>query len=416
MRVANAMPTNEPQTSRWIDQATLRPDRQEPYLSIQHIMLFVADQEASLRFYRDLLGFAMIIDTTVNGSRWIGVAPPDGTALIGLLQPKPNAPECALIGQTHAVVFITEDFEAKYMEWKQRGVSFEIPAETPDWGGRFARISDPDGNTFALVGMDALSHEIEAHRRVQGQKLEAERRSAQELELARQVQARLFPQTLPPLRTLSYAGACRQARQVGGDYYDFLDLGTGRVGFVICDIAGKGMAAALLMAGLQANLRGQAAVNRETPHKLLHSLNQIFYRTTDSAAYATFWFAEYDDATRHLRYANCGHLPALVLRANGTIDRLQSTCPVLGIFEKWNAEVSGTDLLSGDVLALYTDGIVEAANEAGAELGEEGLLACLQLHRELPAQALLHAVLADVQRFSFGEQADDLTLILVKSR
>src|SRR5206468_370643 len=143
--------------------------------------------------------------------------------------------------------------------------------------------------------------------------------------IAKQVQARLFPQTLPPLKTLEYAGICRQARQVGGDYYDFLDLGSERLGFVIGDISGKGIAAALLMANLQANLRSQSAIAVDQPQRLLRSVNQLFCENTTNGAFATLFFAEYDDATRRLRYANCGHLAALLLRCNDSIERLEST-------------------------------------------------------------------------------------------
>src|SRR5204863_3354295 len=136
----------------------------------------------------------------------------------------------------------------------------------------------------------------EAQRRIMAERLEAERRVSQELEIAKQVQARLFPQRLPPLRTLEYAGVCHQARQVGGDYYDFLDLGRERLGLVIGDIAGKGIAAALLMANLQAHVHNQCATywsRRFTPlalgqpERFLRSVNGLFYENTTDGAYAT---------------------------------------------------------------------------------------------------------------------------------
>src|SRR6266704_1830073 len=134
------------------------------------------------------------------------------------------------------------------------GVVSSFDTQDQIWGGVFTHFKDPDGNSFALVGFDEVTREIEAQRRTIAEKLEAERRAAQELEIARQVQARLFPQTLPSVKTLEYAGACIQARQVGGDYFDFLDHDGERLGIAIGDIAGKGIAAALLMANLQANL------------------------------------------------------------------------------------------------------------------------------------------------------------------
>src|SRR3989441_1730667 len=193
--------------------------------------------------------------------------------------------------------------------------------QTPIWGGVFARFKDVDGNSFALVSFDEVTQAVEAQRRAIAEKLESERRAAQELEIAKQVQARLFPQTLPPLRTLEYAGICIQARQVGGDYYDFLELGRERLGLVIGDVAGKGIAAALLMANLQANLRSQCAIALNQPQRFLQSVNQLFYENTADSDYATLFFAEYDDTSRYLRYANCGHLSGLLLRHDNGLER-----------------------------------------------------------------------------------------------
>jgi predicted enzyme related to lactoylglutathione lyase len=263
----------------------------------------------------DQLGFRLVHDSRFGPSqRWVAVAPPDGTALLALIAPASDSEEYDRIGRSKEVVFITDDVTAKFDQWTQRGVRFHHPPLTPNWGGMFTSFEDVDGNLFALVGFDEVSREIEAQRRAIAEELESERRIAQELQIAKQVQARLFPQTLPRIQTLDYAGLCVQARQVGGDYYDFLDLGRGRLGFVIGDVSGKGIAAALLMANLQANLRSQSAEALDQPEGLLQSVNQLFYQNTTDNAYATLIFAEYDGAAQRLRYANCGHLSALLLR------------------------------------------------------------------------------------------------------
>jgi serine phosphatase RsbU (regulator of sigma subunit) len=176
-------------------------------------------------------------------------------------------------------------------------------------GRDFTSFEDPDGNSFTLAGFDQITQEIENQRRKADEKLQSERRTAYEMEIARQVQARLFPQKMPQLRTLEYHGICIQARHVGGDYYDFLDLGRGQFGLVIADIAGKGIGAALLMANLQANLRSQCALVLDQMQNFLQSVNQLFYENTADTAYATFFFAEYDDQTRCLRYATVGISP-----------------------------------------------------------------------------------------------------------
>jgi serine phosphatase RsbU (regulator of sigma subunit) len=246
--------------------------------------------------------------------------------------------------------------------------------------------------------------------------LESERRAAREMEIAKQVQARLFPQAAPQLQTIDYAGICVQARQVGGDYYDFLDLGRERLGLVIGDISGKGIAAALMMANLQANLRSQCAVAVDQPQRFLQSVNRLFYENTTDNAYATLFFAEYDDRERRLRYANCGHLSALLLRSDGALERLDSTCTVLGLFDKWNCSMGECRLLPGDTLALYTDGVTESFNDSGEEFGEERLVETLRQGHESPPQALLASVLDEIGRFSPHEQSDDITLIIARGR
>jgi sigma-B regulation protein RsbU (phosphoserine phosphatase) len=248
------------------------------------------------------------------------------------------------------------------------------------------------------------------------ERMEADHRVARDMEIAREVQSRLFPQVMQPVATLDYAGTCIQARVVGGDYYDFLDLGPGRLGIVIADVSGKGIAAALLMGNLQAILRSQYAVALEDPHRLLQSVNRLFYENTQEDRYATLFFGDYDDASRYLRYANCGHNPPLLLRANGELQRLGATATVLGLFKDWKCTVEKVSLRPGDVVLIYTDGITEAINPAEEEFGESRLLEILRSHPQLPVEALLSLILAAVQEFSGANQADDLTLLIAQAR
>ena len=185
---------------------------------------------------------------------------------------------------------------------------------------------------------------------------------------------------------------------------------------MIGDIVGKGIAAALLMANLQANLRGQCAIALEQPERLLRSVNQLFYENTTDSAYSTLFFAEFDDRGRRLRYVNCGHLPALLLRSDNSVERLHSTCTVLGLFKEWDCAISETVLFAGDTLALYTDGITESLNDAEEEFGEQGLIEALKRHRELSSQVLLASIIGDVKHFSSFEQRDDINLIVAKCR
>jgi len=248
------------------------------------------------------------------------------------------------------------------------------------------------------------------------ERIEAERRLAQEMEYAKQVQARLFPQKLPSMKTLEYAGGCIQARQVGGDYYDFLELRPGRLALVLADIAGKGISGALLMANLQANLRSQYAVALEDLPRLLKSVNQLFYENSSDSSYATMFFADYDDSTLRLRYVNCGHLPPLLLRADGQLERLTATNTVVGLFEKWECSVAEVQLAAGDTLVLYTDGVTEAENAQGEQFGEARLVETMLADRHLPVPDLLDAIVKTVQEFSGGVQADDITLVVARCK
>lgn len=246
------------------------------------------------------------------------------------------------------------------------------------------------------------------------ERMEAERKTAMEIDIARRVQARLFPQNLPPLETLEYVGGCVQAREVGGDYYDFLDMGPGVVGIVLADISGKGMSGALLMANLQGNLRSQYAVAREDLPRLLQSVNRLFYENTTDESYATMFFGVYNDSRRSLRYANCGHVAPLLLRGNGSIECLASTTTVLGLFLKWEAQIEEVKLQPGDLLVICTDGVTEAPNPQGEEYGQERLAELVRANRDLPAKKLLLTIQSRVEKFSGATQADDITLIVAR--
>ena len=390
---------------------------ESPYLRIFKSTVFVRNHDRSLQFYVDQLGFSVVADTRFEfGGRWVAVAPPDGSAILALVAPKRRSEHYKLIGRNTQIGFIAEDINATFELWSSRGVRFHHPPQKSLFGGASAAFSDADGNTFELLGSDEISREIEAQRHAIAAKLEAERRAQQELEIAKQVQARLFPQTLPPFKSLDYAGSCIQARHVGGDYYDFLALGQGRLGLLIGDISGKGIAAALLMANLQANLRSQFALAREQPQLLLQSVNRLFYENTVDSAYATFFFADYEERAQRLRYANCGHLPALLLRHDGSLERLHSTGTVLGLFKDWECPAAECALYPGDTFVLYTDGVTESCNVAGEEFGEQRLVDVLQQRGKLSANMLLGSVVEEIQRFSPPEQHDDITLIVANCK
>jgi serine phosphatase RsbU (regulator of sigma subunit) len=248
------------------------------------------------------------------------------------------------------------------------------------------------------------------------ERLDAERAARRELEIARQVQARLFPQKQPPLITLEYAGDCIQAKEVGGDFYDFLDLGTGHVGLVLADLSGKGIAGALLMANLQANLRSHYSMAARDLPQLLRSVNQLLYESTGENQFATVFFAHVSDWNPRLQYVNCGHLPPLLLRADGAVEWLMPTATVLGLFEQWDTPVAEVEIRANDLLVAYTDGVVEAMNTADEEFGSDRLVAAVKSCRHLPVGEIVTSLQRTVQRFADGNLHDDLTVVVGRGR
>ena len=256
-------------------------------------------------------------------------------------------------------------------------------------------------------------------------RLEADRRGAHEMDIARAVQSRLFPQVAPRLDTLEYEGNCIQARQVGGDYYDFWDLGSRHLALVLADVSGKGISGALLMANLQANLRSRSAVarqdllNRNREGKwlpgLLKSVNQLFYENTPDDRFATLFLAVYDDGSRELEYANCGHNPPLLFRSTGEVERLCPTASVIGFTADWKCATEIIRVEPGDVLIIYTDGVTEANDAAGNEFGEARLEKVVRENLSASPAELLSAIQKAVQGFSAGEQFDDLTLVVARA-
>lgn len=249
------------------------------------------------------------------------------------------------------------------------------------------------------------------------ERMETERRAAREMEIAREVQGRLLPQQPPELKTLECAAKCIQARSVGGDYYDFLDLGPGRVGFVLADVSGKGVHAALLMANLQAHLRSQSGIAPGDPALVLGRVNRLMWKSTGVQHFATLFLGIYDDSSRRLAYVNCGHNPPMLSHGDGSVERLEATATVIGAFERWDCSVGETAIAAGDVLAVFSDGVSEAAGVDDEEFGEARLLDEIASRREMGPGEIIDGILSAVERFcGAGVQSDDLTLLVLRGR
>jgi sigma-B regulation protein RsbU (phosphoserine phosphatase) len=238
-----------------------------------------------------------------------------------------------------------------------------------------------------------------------------------ELEIAREVQERLFPQRLPTVPGLDYWAECRPAREVGGDYYDFLELPGGKLGIAIGDISGKGIGAALMMANLEACLRGQAPSAQSLP-ELIRRVNRMIYEASSANRYATFFYAEYDPQIRTIRYVNAGHNAPVVLRPSGAeccVFRWEAGGAVIGLLPDTQYEQGCFELEPGDLIVLYTDGASESMNAQDEEWGEEGLIACAKECCGRSARDALNTLMSAAVAFAAGApQHDDMTLVLLR--
>lgn len=239
-----------------------------------------------------------------------------------------------------------------------------------------------------------------------------------ELEIARDVQQRLFPQKLPQVNGLDFAGYCRPAQGVGGDYYDFIHLATGSLGIAVGDVSGKGIAAALMMASLQASLRGQTINPCDTLAEMIRHINGLVFEASSANRYATFFYAQYDPLSRKLRYVNAGHNPPLLRRKKGDgyeFLRLEEGGTVIGLFPNSPYKEAEIELQSGDILVAFTDGISEAMNHAEEEFDEERLMETIRTCPDRSAANISSYILEHVDAFTAGaDQHDDMTIVVVR--
>ena len=237
-----------------------------------------------------------------------------------------------------------------------------------------------------------------------------------DVELAAQVQRLFLPVGKPAIAGLEIAGRMRPAKGVGGDYYDYIPINAHTIQFVVADAAGKGIPAALLMSATAATMQLEANHDRNMLEIVGRLNTGIHSVSADGERYVTLLVAELDAQERKLHYVNCGHNPALLFRAQtGAVTRLNSSCRPIGIFPENPCQLASADLLVGDVLVFYTDGVTEAENEFGEELGTERLSAVVERGSSLSAEALLTDIFRSAANFSSGVGFhDDVTVLVVK--
>jgi sigma-B regulation protein RsbU (phosphoserine phosphatase) len=247
-------------------------------------------------------------------------------------------------------------------------------------------------------------------------------RISRELEIAREVQERLFPQTRPKVSGVDLAGFCRPAQVVGGDYYDFFLLPStsadeAPLALALGDISGKGISASLVMASLRASLRSIAGLRQGDLGTLISRVNDIVYESSTTSRYATFFYAEYDPVNHLLTYVNAGHNPPYVFRGAETI-ALEATGTVVGLLAHAEYSQATLQLHPGDVLLAFTDGISEAMNHRDEEWGEDNMLAAARQLLDRPdctttADQLLTCIFDAADKFTAGApQHDDMTLLV----
>jgi predicted permease len=240
-------------------------------------------------------------------------------------------------------------------------------------------------------------------------------RLRRELALATEVQKRLFPESPFQTAGLQLTGICMPARGVGGDYYDFLELGNQQTGIALADVAGKGIAAALIMSIVQASLRSLASTTGISLAELASKMNKLVHRSTNVNGYATFFYSQFDEKRCTLRYVNAGHNPPFLLRRNGQIEELKNGGMIIGMFAQAAYEETEIQLQSGDVLLAFSDGVTEAHNPQQEEFDEEPLKDLLRRAAVLPIQEMAAKILDELKVWmADAPQHDDLTFILMR--
>ena len=236
-----------------------------------------------------------------------------------------------------------------------------------------------------------------------------------DVELAGQVQRMFLPLGRPSIPGLDIAGVMQPARVVGGDYYDYIPINEHTIQMVIADVAGKGVAAALLMSAAAAAMQLETSQVRDMA-QIVARLNSGIHSVSDGSRYVTLLLAEVDAQRRTLRYVNCGHNSALLFREErGETVPMDSSCPPLGMFAQETCDIRQSDLSPGDVMVFYTDGLTEAENRNGEEFGVERLLAALRVSSSLPAERIVDNILHTAAEFRQEPGfSDDVTILVVK--
>ncbi|HLF20024.1 MAG TPA: GAF domain-containing SpoIIE family protein phosphatase [Bacteroidota bacterium] len=236
----------------------------------------------------------------------------------------------------------------------------------------------------------------------------------EEVRLAAKIQMDLLPTEMPKLGAYEIVGKTIPAQTVGGDYFDFIKIDDHRLAICLGDVTGKGLPASLLMANLQATLRGQTLVARE-PRECLTRSNKLLYESTSPEKFATLFYGILDNQTHSLAFSNAGHDHPFLISTDGTFKRLSAGGMMLGAFDTFDFDDENTPVQPGDTLVIYSDGIPEAMDASGVQYGEERLMKFLIGHRDNSPGELLDALVRDVEDYAGAHpQSDDMTIVVIK--
>jgi len=269
-----------------------------------------------------------------------------------------------------------------------------------------ALMIDEDGSRYKITTVTDITHQKRTQEKLEWME--------QELKAAAVIQNQLMPLSPPGLSGYSISGLSMPSAAVGGDYFDFISVDEHRLIFSLGDVAGKGMPAALLMSNLHAIVKGQA-LSECDPALCLELTNRLIFPSIPKDRFISLFFGILDTRTAGVVSANAGHLPPLLLRRNGDAHRFPKGNLALGLRKHAEYRDTETRLESGDLLVIYSDGVIEAMSPRGQEFGEKRLIGSVEARREKPSDEICAGILEDVNSHSSGQTlSDDLTLIVIK--
>jgi phosphoserine phosphatase RsbU/P len=266
-------------------------------------------------------------------------------------------------------------------------------------------VTKPWDNRRLVETISKQIHRAQSQRRTNQQQ-------RSEKDIARDVQSRLLPSPHQNWGTIRCECACRAARDVSGDLYDFLEAGPGQHAFLLGDVCGKGVGSALMMANLQATLRAEWD-HEIAPESFLRHVNRLFHASTRPEHFATLFFGIVDENSGRLRYVNCGHLAPILVRNNAAVERLEPTGTVLGAFNDAEYECASTFLNRGDTLVIFSDGVIEAEMAGGEEFGDDRLVESVIRGVSSGPVHLISGILSEVLPDHTREQFDDVTMMVI---